>query len=419
MSGSMARTSLWRSRLLVALFAAAQLAACGGGGGGTPTGSAPPPAPAPAPAPSPSPSPPPPQLAANSIPIVVDRGTDGSAFNSAFATVTVCAPGTTTCQTIDHILVDTGSYGLRLAASVLDPAVAAALPAVTTPGGAAAGECAHFVDGYAWGAVRRGDVKIADETASGIPVQVVGDSGAVYANVPTACTNTGGNFGSGLGGNGILGVGLFAQDCPSCVASTAPAVYFSCTASGCTSSNMPLSSQVSNPVASFSVDNNGVVMTMPSVPTGGAATITGSLTFGIGTQANNQIGSQTVYQTDSRGDIKTTYKGTTTTSFLDSGSNALFFTDSSIPQCSGFYCPPSPLNLTATNTSATGVSGNVNFTIESIQTIANNVTAANVGADAGLSRTFDWGLPFFFGRTVFVAMTGALTPKGPGPYWAY
>src|SRR5665213_1519195 len=34
--------------------------------------------------------------------------------DGAFVTITVCAPGSTTsCNTIDHVLVDTGSYGLR------------------------------------------------------------------------------------------------------------------------------------------------------------------------------------------------------------------------------------------------------------------------------------------------------------------
>ena len=32
---------------------------------------------------------------------------------------------------------------------------------------------------------------------------------------------------------------------------------------------------------------------------------------------------------------------------------------------------------------------------------------------------FDWGLPFFFGREVFVAIEGQETPSGPGPYYAY
>ena len=404
---------VWRTRLLVALFAAAQLAGCGGGGSSDPA-----PAPTPSPVPAPAPGPAPAPLAANAVQVTVDRGADGTAFNSPFVSVTVCVPGTTTCQTIDHVLVDTGSYGLRLTASVLDPALV--LPRVSTTTGAPVGECAHFVDGFAWGSVRRADVKLASEVASSIPVQVVGDTDAAYANVPAACSNTGGNFGSGLGAKGILGVGLFAQDCPTCVVSAAPAVYFACAPSGgCTSTPLPLGSQVTNPVVAFAQDNNGVVLTLPPVPAGGVGSLSGSLVFGIGTQANNQITTETVYVTDSRGDIRTTYKGVTMSSFLDSGSNALFFADPAIPQCSGFYCPTSPLSLSAVNTSALGVSGNVNFTIESIQSLGSGVTAANVGADAGLGRTFDWGLPFFFGRSVFSAIAGQPTPKGPGPYWAY
>jgi hypothetical protein len=35
------------------------------------------------------------------------------------------------------------------------------------------------------------------------------------------------------------------------------------------------------------------------------------------------------------------------------------------------------------------------------------------------SGTFDWGLPFFFGRNVFTAIESQNTPGGVGPYWAY
>jgi hypothetical protein len=413
MTASTATASFWRSRVLAALFVAAQLAGCGGGGGGGSTAPTPSPAPAPASAPAATQA----QLPANAVQVTVDRGVDGTAFNSPFVSVTVCAPGTSTCQTIDHVLVDTGSYGLRLAASVLDPSLA--LPAVTNAGGAPVGECAHFVDGFAWGAVRRADVKLASETATALPVQVVGDTGAPYASVPPACSNSGSNFGNGLGANGILGVGLFAPDCPSCVASAAPSVYFACGTSGCTSTAMPLTSQVTNPVAAFPQDNNGVILTLPPVPTGGVSTLTGSLVFGIGSQSNNQITNQTVFTTDSRGNMRTTYKGATLSSFLDSGSNALFFTDSSIAQCSGFYCPGTPLTLSAVNTSTTGVSQSVTFTIQSITSVASNASAANVGADGGLGNSFDWGLPFFFGRSVYVAFAGAVTPKGLGPYWAW
>jgi len=452
---AMSPLSSIRLRLLGAAFVAVQLAGCGGGGGGADTvaavpaaapapvsvsGPAPAPAAAPAPAPAVAPAPAPAAapgtatgiaqapapapstpsqqtLAANAVQVTVDRGVDGAALNSPYTSVTVCVPGSAVCQTIDHVLVDTGSYGLRLAANVLGPALV--LPAVTTASGAPAGECAHFVEGFVWGSVRRADVKIAGEYAAGIPVQVVDDAGAPYAIVPAACNVSGSNVGNGLGANGILGIGLFVQDCPSCVSSTAPETYFACGATGCAAATMELASQVSNPVAAFAVDNNGSVLVLPSVPPGGASSLTGSLIFGIGTQANNQITSQTVYVTDSQGNFRTTYKGVTSTAFLDSGSNALFFRDLRIPQCSGFYCPASPLTLSAVTTSATGVSGTVTFTLDSITSVATNVTAATVGADGGLGRIFDWGLPFFFGRSVFTAISGARTPNGTGPYWAF
>ena len=149
--------------------------------------------------------------------------------------------------------------------------------------------------------------------------------------------------------------------------------------------------------------------------------------FGIDTQSNNAIGSATVYAADSRGNFTTTYKGSAlTSSFLDSGSNGLFFPDSTIPLCfgsRGFYCPASTLSLSAVNTSANGAaSGTVNFTVENLLALAGTVRAASVGGSIGRNphlRFFDWGMPFFFGRTVFVAFDGANTLHGTGPYWAY
>jgi hypothetical protein len=353
--------------------------------------------------------------AANELRLTVDRG-PGSGFNSPVASVTVCVPGTSDCRTIDRVLVDTGSFGLRLTASALGSALT--LPAVSTAAGAAA-ECAHFADGYVWGSVRRADVQLSGEVAANLPIQVIGDPAAPYATVPTPCSNSGPDFGARLGANGILGVGLFNQDCPACAASAAPAVYFACTGGGCPAAPMPLALQVANPVPAFAADNNGVVVALPEVPAGGVTTLAGSLFFGIGTQPNNQLGSVTVYTTDSNGNFTTIYKGASLTSFLDTGSNAIFFNDPAIPQCLSFYCPASSLTLSAVNVSAGGVSGTVSFTVESTASLVSGVSAAHVGADAGMGRTFDWGLPFFFGRKVFVAISGASTSKGPGPYWAY
>src|ERR1700679_3332290 len=61
----------------------------------------------------------PPPTGSNVRTLTVNAGPAGDYANGAFTSVTVCTPGTSTCQTIDGILVDTGSSGLRLLSSVL------------------------------------------------------------------------------------------------------------------------------------------------------------------------------------------------------------------------------------------------------------------------------------------------------------
>ena len=353
----------------------------------------------------------------NVLPVTVDRGTNGASVNVPYVSVTICEPGTENCRTVDHILVDTASNGLRVKASALG---ALSLPTVANAAGAAVGECAQFASGHVWGSVRSADLRLAGERANGVPVQVASDPESIFAAVPDACSRTGAEISVGSGSNGILGVGMLTRDCGGvCAVSTAPGIYYACAAAGCTATTLPLASQVANPVPLFATDNNGVALILPAVPVGGAATLSGSLVFGLDTQANNQLGSATVFTVNNLGNFTTTYKGQTlTSSFIDSGSNALFFPDPSLPVCLGFYCPPAPLTLSAVNISATGVSGTVDFTVESLPSVS-GTAAAHLAADFGLSRSFDWGLPFFYGRTVFVATVGASTSKGAGPFWAY
>ncbi|HAT30779.1 MAG TPA: hypothetical protein DCW29_07990 [Janthinobacterium sp.] len=401
---------------LLAFGACAWLTACGGGGGGSDSAAVAAPGATAVVA-----------AAANTAPMTVDQGPGTrAALNAPYVSVTICKPGTTTCQTIDHVLVDTGSSGLRVL-TPLDPALG--LPAVNGQSGPA-GECTSFVSGYTWGSVKRADVKIGGETAAGISIHVVNDSAAAFASVPRDCSGTGNNLGTvaALGANGILGIGVLQRDCgANCVTVAQAATYYSCGGGACSASTMPLEQQVSNPVIGFPINNNGVVLVLPSVPTGGANSLSGTLIFGIGTQSNNRIGSATVYRTDAVGNINTTYRGTPwTASFFDSGSNALYFSDTSLRMCptsTGFYCPTAPLTLSATNSAFDGsVSGLVNFTIESVDGLNGSVTAASVGgtnfgdSHSSLNNAFDWGLPFFFGRSVFVAFEGA---GAPTPYLAY
>ncbi len=368
----------------------------------------------------------------NTASVMVDNGPAGGqgSINVPFVSVTVCRPGTAICQTIDHVLVDTGSYGLRLMGPLN---TALALPAVRTPAGAAAGECAQFVSGFTWGAIVQADVQIAGEAAAAQSVQIINSAPGGFAGVPASCSGTGSNMSTvaTLGANGILGIGLFKQDCgQACAGAAIAGAYYACTAGACTAAAMPLAQQVSNPVASFANDNNGVILTFPPVGTGGVTSLAGTLIFGIGTQANNSLGAETRYAANNSGNFTTVYKGVTmASSFLDSGSNGLYFDDQTLPLCrqsSGFYCPSRPLSLSATNSSSDGRSaGPVGFTLENVDTLGAAITAASIGGSndgakpSSGANAFDWGLPFFFGRRVFIGLEAGASPKATGPYWAY
>jgi hypothetical protein len=187
-----------------------------------------------------------------------------------------------------------------------------------------------------------------------------------------------------------------------------------------------LAQQVTNPVALFSTDNNGVIIELPAV-TGGEASVSGSLVFGIGTESNNGLGSAAVYTPGANGFLTVSYNGTSyNQSFIDSGSNGIFFLDnasSGLPNCAtatGFYCPSSTKGFSVTNKGNNGTSGSVAFSVANAESLFSN-PADFVFADlAGPNpNSFDWGLPFFFGRNVFVAIEGKSTPSIPGPYWAY
>ncbi len=71
---------------------------------------------------------------------------NGSIYeNGAFASATICAPGSTSsCVTIDNLLVDTGSTGLRVFQSAVS---SLKLPALDASNGSAAYDCVNFVDG--------------------------------------------------------------------------------------------------------------------------------------------------------------------------------------------------------------------------------------------------------------------------------
>jgi hypothetical protein len=369
--------------------------------------------------------------ATNVVSVIVDGGPaslTGSAVNTLYTTVTICAPGSTTaCQTIDHIQVDTGSYGLR----ILAPVLTVSLPVSKASDGNALAECTQFVDGYSWGPVASADVQVGGESAGSVPVQVIGDTN--FAAVPAACAGTGTaeDTVATFGANGILGIGVFAQDCgDNCVNNPAVGFYYSCTQTVCNEIGVPLTSQVLNPVPLFAKDNNGSIIDLPSLSGAGAATLTGSLIFGIDTETNNASGTQTVIGLDANGNFSTLFDGQTlSASFIDSGTNGIFFNDTALTACTnsnftGFYCPSSTENLSATLQGINNVTAAISFTIGNAQTLATDNPTFTAMPELGGTYTsstdsFDWGLPFFYGRRVANAIQGVTTAVGTGPYVAF
>jgi hypothetical protein len=329
--------------------------------------------------------------------------------NAAFASATICAPGSTTnCVTVDNLLVDTGSTGLRVLASAV---ASLTLPTVNASNGSAAYDCVSFVDGsYLWGPVQQADVSLGGETASALPIQVISSS---TSGIPTSCSNgstLNENTVASLGANGILGVGSERTDCfldgasvcsPGEGLSSPPfPAYYTCSGSSCSPAFISTADQVTNPVVLFPTDNNGVIVELPSV-SGSASTCAGP------------------------------------GSFIDSGSNGLFFPNTAnIPACSAntpvgdlssFYCPTSTESFSATNSGANGTSMTTSFSVANAETL---FTATSTSSDAALSGLaglnptgvgFDWGLPFFYGVNVYSSIDGQTMPSGEpaAPWWAY
>ena len=385
----------------------------------------------------------------NVMPVVVNAGLSGIA-NRLYASVTVCTPGTSNCVAIDNVLVDTGSSGLRLISSTSLTHLGLA-----PPGGVSTLQnCVRFLDNSsAWGNVKVADVKLGGMLASSMPVQIINDPGiTALSPCPGTALQTAQatvtNDPHALNANGILGIGIYAEDCGSaCSSNSSNGVYYTCTSSSCSGTAAATSVQVQNPVPHFASDNNGVVVVLPLVSSTGATTVTGSVLFGVGTRQNNQLGSSTLLQTSAAnnynintsitaaqpsGNATITNLGNMPGSFLDTGSNGLYFGTAAMSKCTPstyYYCPPSgsPVTFSATLSGNNGGSKAITFVATNANdqfTSAYFALPALTGV-ASNNTDFDWGLPFYFGRTVFLGIEGLSASTGvgnttvTGPFYAF
>jgi hypothetical protein len=365
-----------------------------------------------------------PSNTANTQALVVD-GTFNT-INRLYTSVTVCKPGTASCQTIDHVVVDTGSSGLRLLSSAL---TLAGVPQLTSANGAPVTVCQQFVTSYTYGSARKLDIRMAGELAGNQTVQLMSDP--AYATVPSTCAQGGSNSGTvaALGGNGILGVANSPYDCGSLCANTAyPATYYQCPsgASSCTATSMALASQLQNPVFAFATDNNGLILKLDAPPYAGASSIGGQLVFGLDTQANNasSAATQLVRVSEGTGFFTTVYGGSSyVRSFFDTGSQEYYFRDGSLPvDGNGEYAPSAGvLNTSATNVGGDNRAWPTPFSVANWSTLnSSSFVYGNIGAPISFaSGAFDWGLPFFLGKRVWYGFEQRSSLQGNGPWVGY
>jgi hypothetical protein len=162
------------------------------------------------------------------------------------------------------------------------------------------------------------------------------------------------------------------------------------------------------------------------------------LIFGVGTQANNALpANANILQVDGNGLFTTQYQGRAIiNSAIDSGTNGYAFSDTTIPTTGEWYTPPSDQALSATmaSTNGTGNPVMVQFSIGNATNMMGSGYAAydNLGMYLASLPVYDvstnnmlseegflWGLPFFYGRSVYTVLENARVGTQAGPFVAF
>lgn len=379
-----------------ALLVALVLAGCGGGGSGGSSSSQ-------NNGPSTPQAPP-----ANQVQVVVNGGAYYK-LNIPMVSVTLCQPGTNNCSTISNVLVDSGSSGLVLAASAIPSSLT--LPTETLPDHDTIGGCTAYGGGVAWGPIATADVQMGGEIAHSVPVELAGTSS--FATAPGNCSSQGAILqnASAMGANGILGIaGDYGYT------STA---YYDCTSSTCGNSAVSPAGnlQLTGVIGQFGSDNNGAILSFPAVTKPGSPSVTGTLTFGLNTQANNSTANVSMVQGLSNASMTTTYNGQSMQAIMDSGSSIDYLGSSPISTCTiagwtgiTWYCPASDTpQSVAYQYSGGGSPWNVTFTVSNAQTLlpaagTTNWAIPNLAEQEDLFNTpyLDLGMSFLFGHALYL-----------------
>jgi hypothetical protein len=321
--------------------------------------------------------------------------------------------------------------------------------------------CVLFGIGAEWGPVGKADVKLGSLTASNVRFMMIDST---YGSIPSysgCASSTLDTSPSADGYNGIIGVGLFTTDCGADGCDPSSTSYYGCPsgtncslakvglnytsvsssgASGLTNNgSIATAYQVQNPIAQMPTGyNNGTAITLPSLSTCGASVVKGYMALGVASVTNNtpsttptiiKAASSTISGSIVAGYMYTDWNGYEYNGLIDSGTSTwAIVPNSDLSDCggsySGFLCPSDTPSLSASMVAAdNSVTKSISFTIGNAESLFNSSNTAYPSLGTSLSSSSDlfiWGLPFFYGRTVYTVINGkTATGVGTGPLWAY
>jgi hypothetical protein len=341
-------------------------------------------------------------------------------WNEPYTNIKICEPNSTTnCQVIDHVIVDSGSDGLRFMEGVIKSSLLKHLPVVGVKGKIIT-ECETYVDSYTYGPLLYADVYFGGKVLKKFPLQLASNA----YTPPAECQDEGGektNTAALFGGNGLVGVAFPLTD-------VTP--YYVCESNGSDCADFNYAG-LPNLVSVFEKDNNGAVITLPSVASRGSSTpVMGSLIFGVGTESNNKppAGTKALKNDLSFGEFDVELGSNKAKAYIDSGTSNLVV-NGDWTQCSastglqGFFCPSKneALSMGVSSIGKTTPAYHIGLTIGNANTLLNNGDVAYddiaqyVSSSASAGGDYALGLTAFFGRTMYFVFNGKSSDLGTGP----
>lgn len=337
-----------------------------------------------------------------------------------YVSVKICSPGSlANCQVIDHVIVDSGSTGLRVAYSALSPKLRSGFKKLPLKSsfGKTLTECEAYISSYVYGPIAQADVHIAGESARNTQLQIFGHP---RYRVTRDCKRQGGDemdSTQSFGGNGLIGVSFYLRD--------DHALYYNCQPNTSFCKANTTFPGIPNTVSQFATNNNGAVLSFPPLSTPDSSTpIEGTLAFGISTQSNNTPGVNTLAllndggTTSDSGTFEAKIGSNWSNAYIDSGTDTVYFYDdqnSALKACpstsyyAGWYCPLATQHLTfnLADAGTTKTQGYLHFTVANPRNTFTSSTIAydNIGGVSSPSSNLDnsmaFGLSVFFGNKMY------------------